>query len=341
MPGIYDTKTMLPVINEQKRPKTFLKDLFFPNRETFNTAIIEVDIVKDKRTVAPFCSPVKNGVVMKKQGFNTSQFEAPNIHPKMPITAEELLKRQPGENCYSAKSPAERAMEQQGKDFAKLDDMIARREEIMCRDALIDGKVLIAGDDVQKELDFGGVATVILSGTDLWSDKVNSDPLGDLEDWKIERQQLSGINPTVVVMDPKAAKTFKNHPKVLDALDVKNVELGIIKPQELPNGATYIGRIASLGLDLYSYAEWYEDETGTEVPMLTEGLVLMGSTVPEAEFEIRYGAVVRFENKVAVLYEAERVPVIEEKDNVQYNSLISRPVPIPRYIDSLVVAHVL
>ena len=345
MSGIYDTKTMLPVIEQQMRPKTFLKDLFFPSRETFNTGIIEVDVVKDKRTVAPFCSPVKNGIVVKKEGFSTSQFEAPYIHPKFPITAEDLLKRQPGENGYSAKSPEERAMEQQGKDFAKLDKMITAREEIMCRDALIDGKILIHGDDVQRELDFGGVATITLSGADLWSAPTTSDPLGDLEDAKIERQKISGINPTVCIMDPVSAKIFKTHPKVLDALDVKNVELGVIKPQELANGATYIGRIAALGLDLYSYAEWYEalnNEGELEsFPMLAEGTVLMGSTLPEAEFEIRYGAVVRLENGIATSYEAARVPIIETKDNVMYNSLASRPIPIPKYIDSLVVLNVL
>ncbi len=335
----YDTKTMLPVINEQKRPKSFLKDTFFKSRETFMTSVLEVDIVKDRRKKAPFCSPVKNGVVMKKEGFSTTQFEAPEIFPKFAITAEDLLKRMPGENCYSSKDPEERAAEQQGKDFKKLDEMIARSEEIMCRDALINGKIVISGDDVQKELDFGGVATKVLSGTDLWSDTANSNPLEDLENWKIERQQLSGINPNIVIMDPDAAMAFKYHPKILSLLDIKKAEFGAINPRELPNGATYIGSITSLGLDIYSYAEWYENDQETEVPMLPSGTVLMGSE--NADFEIRYAAVVRLENNVAITYEGERVPITETKDNVMYNGLVSRPVPIPRHIDSLVVATVL
>ena len=64
---------------------------------------------------------------------------------------------------------------------------------------------------------------------------------------------------------------------------MKNYNLAVIQPRQLPNGVTYIGTIHELGLDIYTYNEWYLDDwtdpkKATEKPLVPEGeLVLISS----------------------------------------------------------------
>ncbi len=76
-------------------------------------------------------------------------------------------------------------------------------------------------------------------------------------------------------------------------LDLRLVETGQIDPQALPNGVTYIGRIAELGLNIYSYDEWYIDDDGTEKPMVPEKTVTIASS--RARFDMLYGAYIDME----------------------------------------------
>lgn len=61
----------------------------------------------------------------------------------MVTTAEDMLKRSPGEDIYGAKSPNQRAAEQLTKDMIEMDDMITRREESMCAQALFEEKLTL------------------------------------------------------------------------------------------------------------------------------------------------------------------------------------------------------
>ena len=64
------------------------------------------------------------------------------------------MKRLPGENLYSGKTPNMRAAEILGRDLAELDEYISRREEAMCSEALFSGKVTVKGDGVNEVLNF-------------------------------------------------------------------------------------------------------------------------------------------------------------------------------------------
>ena len=135
--NMFDTRKMLGAIQEGNlKTKTFLRDRYFANVKTFDTARIDVDIVgKGNRKMAPFVHPKVGGKVMDREGYTTNSYEAPEISPMRVTTAEDMLKRQPGESIYGGKSPEQRAAEQLGSDLAWLDEKIARREEWMCATA--------------------------------------------------------------------------------------------------------------------------------------------------------------------------------------------------------------
>lgn len=334
---LFDTRTMLEAVRQMLPVRTFLKETFFTNVRTFDTEHVDVDIIKGKRRMAPFVSPKLAGKVVERQGFRTNTYKAPMINPKLPTTAEQLQKRLAGEPLYSGMSPDDRAAEQLGRDLAELDEMITRREERMCAQALFEGKIDIKGEGVDEVIDFGLTNKEALSGGALWN-QTTADPLADLKRWRRTIVKASGINPDIVVMGSDVIDAFLANEKVQKMLDLRLVDTGQINPQTLPNGTTYVGRIAELGVNIYTYDEWYLDDDGTEKPMVPEKSLLMGSTA--ARFDLLYGAYV--DQEMGTL-DLPRIPRswVEKDPSVRWVQLISRPLPVPQHIDSLYVATVI
>lgn len=283
---IFDTRTMLEAVEQMKRPTNFLRDTFFPSATPVETETVDVDIIKGKRRIAPFCSPLSEGKLVEGIGFSSSSIKPGYIKPFMITTAADLLKRSPGQTLYSGGQTIEqRAQIKLGQDLAELMDMIDRREEWMAAKALDLGAITmtIKGESADKtvSVDFAMEAThkITLTLTDLWND-TESDPIANLVTWARLIRQDSGVNPTDVVMGADAAAAFINNAQVQKLLDLRQVDIGAIKPQQLPNGVSYVGRInaPSLSIDVWTYDEWFiDDTTGVETSMVPAKKVWMGS----------------------------------------------------------------
>lgn len=284
---IFDTRTMLEAVEQMHRPTRWLRDMFFPAATPSDTDTLDVDIIKGGRKLAPFCSPLAEGRVIPGTGFTVNTIKPGYIKPKRPTTAADLLTRLPGQTIYSGGQTIEqRAQIKLGQDLADLMDTIDRREEWMAASALDLGTITmtIKGETGDKSVvvDFGMDSThkVTLTGTDLWAD-AGSDPLAKLASIAQIIRKDSGISPNVLVLGSDAAAAFINNAKVQKLLDLRAVDVGEVKPMELPQGVTYVGRIRYPGLfvDVYAYDEWYEAEsTGTLTPMVPAKKAWLGST---------------------------------------------------------------
>jgi hypothetical protein len=304
---IFDTRTMLDAIAVMKRPTNFLRDMFFPSATPVETETVDIDIIKGKRRMAPFCSPLSEGKLVENLGFSTSTIKPGYIKPYKITTAADLLKRTPGQMLYSGnQSIAQRAQMKLGSDLADLMDMIDRREEWMAAQALDTGIItmIIKGETADKTVavDFLMAAShkITLAGVSLWSATATSDPIANLQTWASTIRQDSGINPTIAIMGTGAAAAFLSHPKITGTggtsgggiLDNRRVDMGQITPSMLPNGVAYIGHINApqLDIDLYSYEEWFVDETtGVETPMVPANKVWLGS--PKAANKTLYAVI--------------------------------------------------
>jgi len=338
--SIFETRTMLKALEQRPAPKTFIRDMFFRDVEYSDTSKVDVDIQKGTRKMAPFVSPVLAGKVLANQGFTTHTFEAPLLNSKKQTTAEDILNRLPGEGLYSGMSPDERAAVKLGKDLAELDDAIIRREEWMCAQALFAGKISVEGEGVSYEIDFS-VPSDSLIGDALWNAET-SNPLDTLRLFFGEVVKGAGVNPDVCILAPDVVPYFLNHAKVQNLLDKRLINTGQIDPKQLPNGATYLGHVNELGLDVYSYLEWYVDNTGTQQPMVPEKKVLLGST--RAQTVMNYGAVItKDESGQMVTYMADRVPRswVDDDPVVRWVQLQSRPLPVPTQVDAFYVIEVI
>ena len=345
MISMFDKRTMIAALESMPPKRTFLKDLFFNNVITSETDKIDVDIYKGNQKMAAFVSPKVGSITVKKEGWKTETYTPPLIGLDDITTAEDILTRSIGENVYSQKSPDERAAEILLRDMARLDTMIEIREEWMCAKALFTGAVDVSGEGVSQNIDFGMSNThKVTLGTGVkWTD-TGINPLTDIATWKTLIAKDSFLSADIVIMGAGAAKAFINNAEVEKKLDIRNIDLGVIRPQELPSGAKYIGSDRLNGVDYYTYEGYYVDPTtGVQSPFVPNGAVLLASK--SARTSMMYGAVtIADENTKALLtYAMARVPDswVSKKPAARFIQLNSRPLPVPHDIDGFVVATVI
>lgn len=346
--SIFEPRTMGKLISRMPPVRTFFRDTFFRNVQSFPTKSVDVDFKKGNRALAPFVHPKIGGKTIPNSGYQTKTYTPPMLAPDKITTVDDLLERSAGENPYSGKTPADRAVEKLSRDFAELDEMITRREELMCAQALYTGTIPIIGEGLNEVIDFSFTNTeTITEAAKKWS-KDTADPIADLKRWRKTVQKNGFVNCNICIMADNVADAFVNNAKVQKLLDTEKYDLAVIKPRELMNGTTYIGTINGLGLDIYTYTEWYLDDwtnpaAPEEKPLVPDGTVLLAST---ASFYSRYyGAVTLGDKKTNnfITVEGVRVPKswMEYNPDRRFLQLFSRPLMVPHEVDSWFVAHVL
>jgi len=342
MTNIYEPRMMIQALQQVAIPKRFFHSKFFPITRTHTTETVELDVRKGKRRIAVFVNPIKGGRLVEREGFETKITRPAYTKEKTSLRPQETIARSFGESPYNAMTPAQRAAQALGEDLAMLDERIVRLEEKMCADALLTGKVIVNGDGWDAEVDFGyemGKHKIVLSGTDLWSDP-NSDPMHDLDNWRRNTVQRCGIAPDMCVLGSDAAFALIDNAKVKERLNILNYQMGRVTPKDLPEGISYFGELflPSGVLSLYSYDEWYNDPaTNTDVPLVPNNKVLLGSTAARAEFN--YGLI---QNHYS-LEAAPRFPHSwqEQDGSARYVQLESAPMPNLYQVDAFTVATVL
>lgn len=345
--SIYETRTMGRVVSKLPPVRTFFRSTFFRNEETFVTKDVDVDFVKGSRKVAPFVNRIIGGKTVPNTGYETKTYTPPLVAPDKITTVDDLLKRQPGESLVSGRTPAERAVLKMAGDFRELRDMITRREELMCVQSIFAGKIPIIGEALDEEIDFHFTnREEITTAAKKWSGK-DSDPVADLKRWHKKVQQTGFTNCDMCIMSDNAAAVFVNHEKVKGLLDVRNYNLAVIQPRQLPGGVTYIGTVHELGLDIYTYNEWYLDDwtdpkKAEEKPLVPEGeLVLISSS---ARYSMYYGAITLMDENTKEFrtVEGKYVPDtwVRRKPPRRFLQLSSAPLSVPHDVDSWFVAKV-
>lgn len=347
--SIYEPRTMMGVIRKMPPVHTFFRSTFFNKEKTFVTKQVDVDYKKGSRKMAPFVSRMIGGKIVPNTGYVTETYTPPLVAPDKITTIDDLLNRQPGEALYSERTPAQRAVIQMRDDFTELREMITRREEWMCAQIMLTGRVLVIGDGVSDVIDFGFTNKKDLSkdAKKKWKGGSTQDKYGDLKTWHEEVQQKGFTNCNVCIMASDVATEFVKDPEIQKLLDVKGYDLAVIKPSRHENNVTYIGTIHELGLDLYQYNEWYLDDwtdpqNPVELPMVPSGTLVMASTV--SQYSMYYGAITMLNQKTGNFetVEGKYVPdtFTKKRPDRRFLSLQSAPLPVPHEVDSWLVAKV-
>lgn len=204
---LYDTMTLIGVQNSQQvDPLFFLQ--FFPTEIFFTTEKIAFDeISEDSYILAPFVAPHVEGRVMMKDGFDTRSFKPAYVKPKHDIDINQQFKRRAGETpVLGTLTPQQRYDASLAENFRLERDMIERRINWMCAQALVNGAVVVEGEDYPRvTVDFNreGDLTEVLTGTARWGESA-ADPLGDLSAKMKLARRLSGGRITDIIMGDEA-----------------------------------------------------------------------------------------------------------------------------------------
>lgn len=339
---LFTPRTMLPMVQEAtKRNPTWLRDTFFRGRQTFNTPTVEFDVIgREGREMAAFVNPDMPGEAVQRHPYRTKTFKAPELSPLMITTAEDGFIRMPGEELYSNRDPMQRVAAQLGRDLARLDEMITRREEAMCAEAIFTGKIVVKGVGYNETIDFWGdleegdkPSTTL---TKKWDSEGTTakDIAQDLRTAALAMYQQGGFEPSMVIVGREVIDVLLN--KLSDAaiFDTRRVNLGQIDPTPLPNGVKRWGYLKDSGLELYTYNNWKVGDDGEETAMVPpKGVVLVD---PNAEAMIAYGACscVDTTNGVSIVA-GSRVPsswVQFRNPTGRVLQLKSRPLPIIKQV---------
>lgn len=348
----YSTRTLLAAFETGPIVSTFLRDTFFKGRDYPPTSTIEFDFRRGRRKMAPFVAPLIGGKVMERQGFETRFFKAPRIAPVRALRTPDLEPRLIGETIYSGRTEADRAADLIAEDSIFLDDSITRREEWMCREVLINGQITVTAENGYTQLinflESGLPPTNVSNHFPVASlaggtwDTPTGDPLLDLQNARLETIKRSGIAPNVALFGTNAAAVFTRNATVKELLDNRRMEMGMVQPVIQSDSVVRFGTVP--GLELYSYAEYFEDDAGQLFPMLPPDFVMLIST--NVQNKIVYGAFTQLEDAKAkrfVTYQTSRIPFVygDEEGGSLFYRLTACPLPMPMDILAICIIEAL
>ena len=279
--SIYDTNTLIRVVENLKTPGSFLLDKFFPNTVTSDTEFVSIDVYNGKRRLAPFVNPLVEGKFVEQLGFATNAFKPPYIKAKTRLDPLRPIRRMMGERIGGGeRTPQEREAANLAFEMQEQINMITRRQEWMAATALANGSVTIVGDSYpQATIAFGRDASLslALTGAARWGQPGVS-PAQNLDDWSAAVLKSSGFSVTDIVFTPLAWRYFRADPMV--AQIIASLVNGQANFQAAGNAALAGGQFMGNwgNYNLWRYYEWYVDPVDNiEKPMLPDGTVLLGS----------------------------------------------------------------
>lgn len=346
--NLYKTTTMLGAIQKRYPLRKFFTSMFFPDVKTFVTEDVLFDYKKGKRKMAPFVAPRVGGITIARDGFQTRKYTAPKIAPQRILTLDDLTTRGFGENLYSQRTPEQRQAELLGADINDLDDMVSRRIEWMARELLLGNPIVVKGyidkmdkNFIEDEINFNFTNKIALTGTASWKNAASDGTkLASLKNWRLRVTRSAGAAPTMAIFGQGAIEEFISDPQISELLNQKNGAMINLNPSIQDDALTFYGRIPGLGLELYTYDDWFIDDDGAEQPYIPDNAVVLCRPNLGG---VSYGAVTQMESdKQFHTYEGTRIPKswADENADARMIRLSSRPIPVPDDIDGWFVAEV-
>ncbi|MDA0778535.1 MAG: major capsid protein, partial [Bacteroidetes bacterium] len=253
----------------QPKPKMILQ--FFPNKERYETEVIELDKKFKGARVAKFVNPDAVADGREKLSFDNYVFKLPTMQDLMSLTSKELNKRLFGQNVYTQTTTAAKGAVLVKEIQEEQKDFIETLMEVKAIEAVFDGQITIIGKGENRVIDFDRKAanTVDLGPGSYW-DEAGGAPENDIEDF-ITRISADGSRATHIIGRAATIQVLVKKLKLNDplAFDGRRVDTGSITFKSMleVNGSIYKGTYN--GLEIWAYDGVYVDEDGnsqTAVP---------------------------------------------------------------------------
>lgn len=306
--------TLLQAVKTIPPMPTFFREFLFKETQQSSTLQVAIDEIIGNRRLAPFVSSSSIAPNVERTAFKSRIYRPPLVKAKKNLQALDALGRLPGELPFTTGSTdnTQRALELLGWELQDLSDRISRREEWMLSQLLNSGSITITGDGINEVVDYEmlGSHKVTLTGDNLFT-SANCDPLALFTEWQRIVQKDGKMGPAdFAIMGREVRDAFLSHPKIspnaTSLLNTLRVDLGVINPSTLPNGAEFLGTLKGMGgLNLYAYNEYYEDDNGVVQDMMPSDKIYIGFS--RARNIFAYGAIQDLQSP-AVATNASRMP---------------------------------
>lgn len=306
--GALDTKQLIGAKEQLPKFEAFFLDTFFTVQVNSPTEEIAFDRIKKDVVLAPFVSPVVSGKPNRKAGGTHTSLKPAYLKPTDQITAQQTLKRTPGEALSSGSlTIAQRKQLARANALNDQEQSIIYTEEWMASQAIINGSVVVEGEDYPAQnVDFGRnpANNITLAGAARWDtvDPATYDPTDDIEEWA----ELSTAVVGMIIFDQSAWSKFRKFKAVQDAIkrDSGSKSSIEITPQ-LAKTVQFKGNFGDY--ELYVYKGKYKPKPGApEQKFMPTGQIVLA---PLGAEEVRcYGAIQDAKANEEGIVEASRYP---------------------------------
>ena len=336
---------VLMAVTEEIVPATgFFRDRYFPTgaADLFKSDKVLTEYRKGDRKMAAFVAPRVGDIPMDRRGYEINEYVPPYIAPSRILTLDDLKKRGFGEALYPGMDAAQRAAQLQKDDIADMDLRIARREEWMAVQTMINN-----GCTMQEYIDantqgeqnvvlfYNGSSdhTYTISSGYRWNQQ-NGDFFADVKAM-CRKLAKRGLPAADLVLGSDTADAILDIQKVRDLLDKNS---GIIVGQVDPrltqyDGVAFMGvmNIGGFRLNLFDVSESYVDDSNQDTPYFPAKGAMV--TAPGCG-HMMYGAVTQidFGSTEFATYAGRRIPkfMCDQANDIRKLRLACRPLAAPK-----------
>lgn len=288
---LWETADLLEVAyaDDAAPPDGFWLTNFYGRVFTSTAELIYFDQLPNRdRRLAPFVSPNVQGRVMRTRGTSLASFAPAYVKPKHVVDPSKAIARRPGEPLGGINpgslTPNQRYDAAVADNVRNERELIERRWDHMACRATAYGQVVVKGEDypevtVDFQRDPG--LTTILTGGAKWDATTTANPLANIGASRTAAFKLGRASIPKLIFGVDAFNLFAENDDVKRLLD--NMRRGSnseFNTTGLSEGAPveYMGQISGPNgagrLDLWTYSNEYEDDTGAMVPYIHPGDVI-------------------------------------------------------------------
>lgn len=278
---LYDTATLIGVVENLMTANTFFLDSFFPQEVVSNDGNVAIDVDVGKRRMSPLVSPLVEGKLVESRRIQTKLFKPPYVKDKRAPDLLRPVRRMIGERIGGNQMTGQQRQDANlALELADQQEMLKRRMEWMATQSLTNGYLVLEGDGYETAMiDFGRDPNlnIVLSGTDMWdADNSMANPTADVRGWVRQALQSSGAQITDLVFTNAAFDALIQNEKIyqmlLNSAIRANEDVKLNMGPVIGSGAVLMGYWGTYRVWLYN--EWYVDADNVERPMITDGIMM-------------------------------------------------------------------
>lgn len=340
----FNTYTLIAVTEEIVPKKSFFRDRYFPTGEgdIFASDKVLTEYKKGDRKLAAFVSDRVGDIPMDRRGYDIHEYEPAKIAPSRILTLDDLKKRGFGEALYSNMTQAQRAAKLQLADLSEMDARIARREEWMAAQTMINN-----GCTIQEYLDdttageekhiyfYDGESSehTYTVGENKW-DAEGGDLYGDVIAM-CKMLSKRGLKSADLVLGTNAADCVRANEALMAELNKNsNVNRGSIDETLTQyEGVVFMGNINFGGfwLNVISVDETYTDDNNEEQSYFPATSAMV--TAPACG-HMMYGQLTQIDygNTDFTTHTGKRIPKfsVDQANDIRKLRLAARPLAAPK-----------